>query len=171
MSADSNPGEHRDTYERTESTAQRLDRNYEELLQELRVAQIGVQILFAFLLGIAFQQQFTEISSFQRTVYITTLIFTAIAVALLTAPVAVHRALFGRRSKDTLVKITSRLQMCGMAAMLVSLLGAVLLIVDYVLGLTSALIIDGGLAIVLVCLWVVLPLSARRAAGSETRDS
>lgn len=93
MSADTNSGADRG-YTRTESTAHRLDRNYEEMLQELRVAQIGVQILFAFLLSIAFQQHFTEITPFQRTVYIVTLVFTAAAVALLTAPVAVHRALF-----------------------------------------------------------------------------
>lgn len=154
-------------YSRDESTAHRLDRNYEEMLQEVRVAQIGTQILFAFLLGIAFQQRFSQITSLQRTVYIVTLVFTAAAAALLTAPVAVHRAVFRRRRKDRLVTVTNQLQIGGMAAMAVSLLGAVLLIVDYVLGLTAALIIDGGLAVLLGYLWVLLPLMNRRGPARE----
>src|SRR6266581_2987996 len=101
-------------YSREESEAQRLDRNYAELLQELRVAQTGVQILFAFLLTIAFQQRFASIDAFQRGVYVTTLVAAAIAAVLLIGPVAAHRLLFGLRLKDELVTFTGRLATGGL---------------------------------------------------------
>ncbi|MDT4906886.1 MAG: hypothetical protein QOI69_127, partial [Pseudonocardiales bacterium] len=102
------PGEEREHYVRDESDAARIDRNYSEQLQELRVAQAGVQILFAFLLGIAFQQRFESITDFQRALYIGTLICTAVATALFIAPVAVHRVMFRRHLKDELVEFTGR---------------------------------------------------------------
>src|SRR6266581_6983428 len=101
-------------YSREESEAQRLDRNYAELLQELRVAQTGVQILFAFLLTIGFQQRFASITTFQRGVYVTTLVAAAVAAVLLIAPVAVHRLLFGRQLKNELVTFTARLAVGGL---------------------------------------------------------
>lgn len=153
--------EQKGSYEREETESDRLDRNYNESLQELRVAQTGVQILFAFLLSIAFQPRFEHVTPFQRGVYVTTLILAAASVAQLAAPVAIHRALFGRRRKDELVVLTARLQISGLATMLLTLLGAVLLIVDFVLGIGPAVIVDVGLALIFGYLWVVLPLRSR----------
>ena len=97
----------REPYSREgETEAQRLDRNYSEQLQELRVAQAGVQILFAFLLTIAFQQRFSSISDFLKVVYVITLGCAAVSAALFIAPVAVHRVMFGRHLKDELVEFT-----------------------------------------------------------------
>lgn len=155
------PGPQAD-YERDESAAHRFDRNYAELLQELRVAQTGVQILFAFLLGIAFQQRFGELSDGERTLYLITLIASALAAVLLIAPVAAHRVLFGRRRKDELVALTGRLATAGLAALAFAILCAVALIVTFVVNLTTALIVAGILALVVVGTWVVLPWRARR---------
>lgn len=148
-------------YTRNETEAQRLDRNYGELLQELRVAQTGVQILFAFLLAIAFQQRFASISTFQLDVYVGTLVCAAVAAALFIAPVALHRALFGRRVKDELVEFTGRLAVAGLVFLAFAMLGAVLLIVDFVVGHLAAGITTGGIALVFGYLWYLLPMRWR----------
>lgn len=109
-------------YQRDESEPNRLDRNYSELLQELRVAETGVQILFAFLLAIAFQQRFSLIDTFQRVVYLVTLASAALAVAALIAPVAIHRALFRRGLKAELVAMTARLAAAGLTFLAVAML-------------------------------------------------
>jgi len=148
-------------YLRDESEAHRLDRNYSELLQELRVAQTGVQILFAFLLGIAFQQRFAEISEFQRVVYIATLVCAAIATALFIAPVALHRVLFGRHRKDELVVFTGRVAVTGLVFLALAMLGALLLVVDFVAGPITAGITTAAIAVLFVYLWYLLPLRWR----------
>jgi hypothetical protein len=146
---------------RNESEAQRLDRNYDELLQELRVAENGVQILFAFLLSIAFQQGFKSRTSFQRDVYVFTLICTAIAAAQLIAPVAVHRMIFREHRKDELVRMTSRLALGGLSFLLLALLGAALLALGYVLNEIVAIALVAGLSVVFFWLWLALPLRMR----------
>src|SRR6266508_4388199 len=95
--------------ERQESELQRLDRNFNELLQELRVAQTGVQILFAFLLTLAFTQRFGEVTGFQRGLYYGTLVAAALATSLLIAPVSLHRLLFRRHQKGRVVIAANRL--------------------------------------------------------------
>jgi len=152
-------------YERNESEAERLDRNYSELLQELRVAQMGVQILFAFLLGIAFQQRFATISDFQRDVYIGTLMCAAVSATFFIAPVAMHRAMFRRHLKDELVVLTGRLAVGGLAFLGIAMLGALLLIVDVVVGRTAAVVLTAIAAAVFGYLWCVLPLRWRLRAG------
>jgi hypothetical protein len=148
--------------DRHETEAERLDRNYSELLQELRVAQAGVQILFAFLLSLAFTQRFAEVSSLQRTVYVITLLLSAGAAALLIAPVAFHRMVFRRRQKDDLVEVSSRLAIGGLIALFLAMVGAVLLILDVVLGNALAGVLTAVVAVWFVLLWFVLPLPARR---------
>jgi hypothetical protein len=153
-----------ESYSRSgESEAQRLDRNYSELLQELRVAQTGVQILFAFLLGIAFQQQFQKIESYQRGIYIVTLVSAACAATALIAPTAIHRMLFRRHQKNELVIITSRLAATGLIFLAIAILSALLLVVDVVVNLTTACIITGLLLLLISSLWYVLPFAFRRA--------
>ena len=146
---------------RKETEAQRLDRNYAELLQELRIAQTGIQILFAFLLGIAFQQRFTTTDQVQRGIYIAALLCTGTATAFLIAPVALHRLLFRRRRKDEVVTMTNRLAITGLMLLLLSVLFGVLLILDFVLNRTTAIVVSALLAVVFGLLWVALPLHYR----------
>ena len=157
-----------DGYSRSgESEAERLDRNYGELLQELRVAQTGVQILFAFLLGIAFQTRFTEISSYQRGIYLVTLVASALAAIMLIAPTAVHRMLFRRHQKNELVEVTARLATAGLVFLAIAVLSAVLFVVSVVINLTVAVVITAILAVVLVGTWYVLPAEVRRRRPSR----
>jgi hypothetical protein len=153
--------EERDSADRHETEGQRLDRNVDEMLQELRVAQTGVQILFAFLLTIAFQQRFPEITTFQRNVYVTTLILVALATALLIAPVSFHRVVFRQRQKRTLVEATHRLAIGGLVLLLLALCGAVLLILDVVLGTRPAVIGTTGIGLWFIIFWYVIPLRVR----------
>jgi len=146
---------------RRETEGERLDRNYNELLQELRVSQAGVQILFAFLLTLAFTQRFADTTSVQRGVYVTTLLLAATAAALLIAPVAFHRIVFRRQQKDDLVQAANRMALGGLAALLLAMVGAVLLILDVVLGRTPAVLLSALVAAWFVTLWLVLPLTAR----------
>ena len=157
-------------YRRAESEAARLDRNYGELLQELRVAQNGVQILFAFLLGIAFQTRFTRLESYQRGMYLVTLLAAASSVVMLIAPVAVHRLLFRRHQKDELVVLTSRLSAAGLVFLAISMLSAVLFVLDVVVNLTVAIAFTAVLGLLIVALWFALPESIRRRHPSRDLD-
>ena len=159
---DDEPPEHPDhRYVRHESEAQRLDRNYNELLQELRVAQAGVQILFAFLLTIAFQPRFAELNTFQQDLYLVTLTMSALAVVCFVAPVSAHRLMFRRGVKDSLVTFTGRTATAGLVLLGLSVLGGVMLVVDWILNLTASLILTGGILVFALILWVVIPVSLR----------
>jgi Family of unknown function (DUF6328) len=159
--------------ERDETDAERQDRNYSELLQELRVAQTGVQILFAFLLTIPFQQRFTTLSSVMHGLYVATLSCAAIAAALFIAPAAVHRVVFRRHLKYELVSWTGRLAAAGLAFLALTVLGAVLLVVDVVSGPVAAWILTAALACLFGSLWYVLParwLTGDRALPGDADD-
>jgi len=156
-------------YERDESKADRLDRNYSELLQELRVAQTGVQVLFAFLLGIAFTQRYTSLHTYERYFYVVTLIAAACTAIFLIAPVAVHRLLFREHRKDEVVDFTSRLAAIGVTFLAISILSSVLFVLDVVLGLGAAVVMTAILAMMIVCVWWVLP--ARQRARSDKPES
>jgi putative flippase GtrA len=146
---------------RNETEAEQLDRNYGELLQELRVAQVGVQILFASLLTVVFNQRFTTISSLQRGTYVVTLLAAACSVALLVGPVAFHRIVFRHSQKDDLVRVSHRMALGGLACLAVAIVGAVLFILEEVLGLTPALWYSAGVAAFFVVLWLVVPVVSR----------
>jgi len=148
-------------YVRDEPEWERLDRNFSELLQELRVAQTGVQILFAFLLSIAFQQRFNSITDHQRYLYLATLMSAGCAALLLIAPVAVHRVLFRRNLKDEVVAVASRLAAAGLFFLALSIVLAVLLVVDVVAGTVAAIVLALVMAALVVALWVALPLRVR----------
>lgn len=156
----SEPGGSR--YERDETTAHRLDRNYSELLQELRVAQTGVQILFAFLLSIAFQQRFTSLDVGERALYVVTLVSAAFAAVLLIAPVAAHRILFGRHRKDEVVTLTGRLATGGLVFLAVSILSAVALVLIVVSNGVIAAVVTTVLGLTVVALWLIVPFAVRR---------
>ena len=157
-------------YEREESEAERLDRNFNEQLQELRVTQAGVQVLFAFLLTIPFQQRFVELSNLQRWIYLITLMAAAVSVVVFTAPVALHRILFHEGLKDYIVNYTDKLISLGLLSLGVGIVGGVILVLDVLLSHTAAFVTGGALLALGVVLWVLLPVSkkasARRAAGS-----
>jgi Family of unknown function (DUF6328) len=158
---------------RGETPLQRADRAYGEILQELRVAQTGVQILFAFLLTLAFQARFGSITSFQRHVYVVTLMLCAGAAALLIAPAAFHRVVYRMRLKQHLVRAASRLALCGMVMLLLSLVSAVLLVMDVVLGLVPAIALAAVVLVWFAIWWFVLPLISRarhQAADGRARD-
>jgi hypothetical protein len=119
---------------REETALQRVDRNFTELLQELRVAQTGVQILFAFLLTLGFTQRFGTVTAFQRGIYFITLLLTAVAASLLIAPVSMHRLLFRRHQKQRLVIVTNRLAITGLLTLGLAIVGVLLFISDVLYG-------------------------------------
>ena len=149
-------------YERDETEAERIDRNFNEQLQELRIVQAGVQILFAFLLTIPFQQRFSQLTDLQRTIYVTTLLSVAIATLVFMAPVAMHRMLFREGLKDYVVRHTDNLIGTGLFFLVVGIVGGVVLVLDVLLSHTTAIWIGGGLTVLALALWVALPLSQRR---------
>jgi hypothetical protein len=153
---------------RNETSVERADRNFNELLQELRVAQTGVQILFAFLLTLPFTQGFAKINAQERGVYLCTLIATALATSCLIAPVSHHRILFRRRRKPELVDEASRLALAGLAFLLISVVGSVYLIFDVVVGTGMAGVFAGAIGLWLILIWYVQPLVRRRSLPEAT---
>jgi L-asparagine transporter-like permease len=154
---------------RHESPAERADRNLGELLQELRVALPGVQVLFAFLLTVPFAQGFTKIDDFQRDLYFGVLLSTALATALLIAPTANHRLLFQLRDKENLVRVSNRLAIVGLAVLAVSLTGAVLLISDILFKSPAPAIFTAVTGLVFVILWGAVPVARRMRLSQEEK--
>ncbi|HEX2176420.1 MAG TPA: DUF6328 family protein [Nocardioidaceae bacterium] len=150
-------------FERTETRAEQADRNFNELLQELRVSQMGVQILFAFLLTLAFQGRFTEVTPGQLTVYVVTLLLCAAATALLIAPVALHRAMFRQGRKREVVEVAAKLARAGLLMLFLAICGAILFILDFVLTRGLAVGLAVGVAVAFVVLWYALPWLVSRA--------
>ncbi|MGI5180462.1 DUF6328 family protein [Dactylosporangium sp. CA-152071] len=147
--------------DRDESPVERSDRNWTELLQELRVAQTGVQILFAFLLTIPFSQRFAEITAVQRGTYIVTLVLTALATLCLIAPVSHHRILFRRGRKEQLVKSSDTLAQIGLVFLWLSVVGAVFLVFEVVVAVSWAIAVAGALGVSFVLVWYVFPTLKR----------
>lgn len=148
-----------------ETEAERLNRNFTDLLQELRVAQTGIQILFAFLLTLAFTNRFEDIDDFDRITYLVALLAAAGAAALIIAPVAYHRMMFRQGRKPDLVRSAHRMASSGLAFLLVAMVGSVLLVADVVVGRAGAIAAAGATAAWFLLLWFILPLARR--AGSE----
>jgi hypothetical protein len=148
---------------RGETVDQVIDRNVGELLQELRVAFTGVQILFAFLLSLAFTQRFAELDGFDLFVYTTALMTTAVATLLLIAPVSFHRIVFRRRQKAALVVVADRLLVVGLALLIPAISSAVLLILDVALGRWQGVLGGSFTALVGLLTWYALPLAIRHA--------
>jgi hypothetical protein len=142
---------------RGETTAQRLDRNYGELLQELRVVQTGVQILFAFLLSLAFYEKFNHLTSTQRNFYFITLMVAVLAGAVLIAPVSHHRMLFGQRRKDALVAASNKLAIAGLVLVMLALAGSIFLIADVLYSRTASILVLAAVIAAFVSLWFVMP--------------
>jgi Na+/melibiose symporter-like transporter len=147
---------------REETEEERLDRNLGELLQELRVALPGVQVLFAFLLAVPFQQRFTEISDFDKTMYFVTLLLTALSAALLIAPSAYHRLTFRYQQKHRLVFVSNRLAIAGLGVLALAMSSAILLVTNVLWGTVATTVVTTTLVLAMFALlWAVLPLRRR----------
>jgi phosphatidylserine synthase len=146
---------------RHETEKERLDRNMSELLQELRVALPGVQVLFAFLLTVPFQQGFSKATAFQKDVYLVTLLLTALASALLISPSAYHRLEFRQNDKKHIVLMANRFAIAGFAVLAAAMTSAVLLVTDYLYSDTTSIVSTIGVGVVLYGLWYAAPLTRR----------
>lgn len=151
----------RDQRQRSETPLERLDRNWADLLQELRVLQTGVQLLTGFLLTIPFQPVFSQLPTFSRMVYLATLSASVIATGFLIAPVNLHRWLFRRHARRATVDTAHRLAQIGSLFLGIAIIGMVQLIFDVVVDRTAGLIAAAVVSVLLVSLWVVLPLFVR----------
>ena len=147
---DAEPAEEAD---RSDEEQQRLNRQMTELLNELRVAMPGVQVLFAFLLAVPFQQRFETVNAFQRDVYLFTLLAAATATAFLIAPSAYHRIAFQEHEKERIIQMGTRQFVCGIVALAVAMTGAVLLVTDVLFQAATTIVVVVGVAALFGWLW------------------
>jgi hypothetical protein len=146
---------------RPETEEERADRNLSDLLQELRVALPGVQVLFAFLLTVPFTQRFDDLSNFEEKLYFGVLISVALATVLLVAPTAGPRILFRRQQKEYLVTVANNLSLAGMSLLAVSMCGAILLISHFLFGPATAIVSTVVMALAFVGFWFAGPVIRR----------
>lgn len=156
--------------QRSESPLERLDRNWADLLQELRVLQTGVQLLTGFLLTIPFQPVFAELTAFSRMVYLGTLSASVVATGFLIAPVSLHRWLFRRHERRATVDTAHRLAQIGSLFLAVAMIGVVQLIFDVVVGRAAGLLAAAIVSVLLLVLWVMLPLTVRRRHSGRRKS-
>jgi hypothetical protein len=149
---------------RRETEDERVDRNLQEMLGELRVALPGVQVLFAFLLVVPFNQRFAQVTDFQKTVYFATLMFTTASTICLIAPTAHHRIEFRQQDKDKIVATGNRIVILGLGLLAVAMTGAVLFVTDVLYGSSTTTAAAVGVAVAFALVWYAIPLR-RWAAG------
>jgi hypothetical protein len=135
------------------------DRQVMEVLQELRVAITGGQILFGFLLTVPFAQRWADTDDLQRSLFLITLLSIATATGCFIAPTAAHRLRFHQRDRSFLVAYANGAAIAGLVALMIAMVSAVLLVTDFVFGRTTAIVATGAIAAVLLTLWFVVPLS------------
>ena len=165
VTADVDPADGRD-----ESLNERMDRNWNEILQELRVPQTGTQIFTGFLLTIAFQTRFTELTTFQVRVYLVLVVAAVLTTALGLAPVSLHRSLFRKGAKMIIVETAHIIMRIILAGVAVMLIGTMLLIFDLVVGRNAALIV-AGLTLLVVIILAVLPAVLRSSRRDQAKIS
>ena len=144
---------------------ERTERQMAELLQELRIALPGVQILFAFLLTVPFAQGFQKVTSFQRNVFFATLMCTAISTACLIAPTATHRLRFHKHDRKYVIESANKLLIAGLVFLALAIILAVLLITDYLFDGSARWIWPGIIAVVVAVLWFVRPIARQGSSG------
>ncbi len=152
---------------RHETPKERLDRNLAELLQELRVALPGVQVLFAFLLILPFSQRFDQVSPFQKDVYFVTLLLTAASAVLLISPTVHHRLQFRMDLKEEIVRDAHRSAIAGQAFLAAAMVGVVLLITDFLYGPALTIVTTAATAAAFAWFWYLVPLRRFRDRGSS----
>lgn len=156
-----------------ETERERLNRNWNELLQELRVIQAGTQIITGFLLAAVFQSRFEDLDRFQLTVYLALVITSILTTLTGLAPVSLHRYLFRTQSKDRVVVITDRFAQAAMVGVAVTVTGIGLLIFDFALGRIWGILAAGSILLLVSVLWVLVPrltLAAEHKADAHTAD-
>lgn len=151
----------------SEDDKERVDRELSELLEEVRVAIPGAEVLFAFLLGVAFTERFNEVTSTQRAVYFATLLLTAASTSLLIAPTAYHRLNFRKGGKEQLLFAATRMAVTSLALLLLAVTGAVYLVGDLLYESKVAGLAGGLTAAWMVWFWFGLPLMRRADEDSS----
>jgi cation transport ATPase len=147
--------------DRSQEEQERLNRQMTELLNELRVAMPGVQVLFGFLLAVPFQQRFDAVTSFQRDVYFVTLIAAAVATAFLIAPSAYHRIAFQQHDKPRIIKVGTVQFVCGLVALAIAMNGAVLLVTDFIFKEATVIVTVAAIGSLFTWLWFGIGLWRR----------
>ena len=155
---------------RNETREEQLDRNWAELLQELRVLQTGVQILAGFLLTLPFQSRFEDLDSFQETLYLANVVVAALTTAFILLPVSVHRRLFRKRLKETLVSSADSITKIALAGIALLSAGTAALVFDVTAGRQAGLTAGGALMAVMVVLLVYVPIHLNRKADAGKLD-
>ena len=153
--------------QRDETATERADRNWDELLQELRVTQTGIQILSGFLLTLPFQQRFTMLDGPLRALFLVAVVLATLSTGLVVAPVASHRLLFRKHEKIALVETSDRLAKVGLACLGLTVVVVLAMVFGFVLGDTAGFLAGGAALVVFVGLWLVLPLVVLRRARAE----
>jgi uncharacterized protein DUF6328 len=161
MADESDSPEHLRQSGRVESEEERADRNLSDLLQELRVALPGVQVLFAFLLTVPFSNRFTQLSDFEEKLYFGVLLCVALATVLLTAPTVGHRILFRRQQKEYIVTTANNLALVGLLLLALAISGAIALISNFLFGTRTAIIATGVLMLAFAGFWYLGPVMRR----------
>lgn len=154
--------------ETPEGARERVNRRWNEVLQETRVALTGVQVLFGFLLSVAFTERFEDLQAFDRTVYLVTVVLGSAAIGALIAPVSIHRFLSGQRMKDEVVEAAGRLMMCGIVLVALTVGATLLLLLHVVLDSLLAEILTGAVMVWFAACWYVLPVWLRNRAARNT---
>ncbi|WP_228995311.1 DUF6328 family protein [Streptomyces sp. DH8] len=155
---------------RDETQEERADRQWSELLQELRVAQTGVQILFGFLLAVVFQSRFEELGDVDRDIYVVTVMLGSATAAALIGPVSYHRLLTGRRMKPQTVMWASRMTVLGLGLLFCTMCSTLLLILRVALHNQLALWLVGAMALWFLACWFLFPLWAIAKGRSGPRE-
>ncbi|SER86697.1 hypothetical protein SAMN05443377_11463 [Propionibacterium cyclohexanicum] len=153
--------------ERSETPAERLDRNWSELLQELRVSQTGIQILSAFLLTLPFQSRFDELRPPLTWVFLSAAMMATLSTALIMAPVMAHRLTFRRHAKDDLVRFGNVLAKTGLVTLALTVVLVIVLIVGFVIDVTAGAIAGACCLICFTVLWALLPARLVRTSPTE----
>jgi hypothetical protein len=150
--------------ERHETPTERLDRNWTDLLQELRVVQTGVQLLTGFLLTLPFQQKFTRLTDSERGIYLFAVATSIVATGFLQAPVSLHRALFRKHRRKETVLAAHKLAIVGIVFLAFAVVAVALLIFDVVVGTAGGVVAASITALMLLILWLIVPRVAGRRA-------
>jgi tellurite resistance protein TehA-like permease len=155
---------------RNETREEQLDRNWAELLQELRVLQTGVQILAGFLLTLPFQSRFEDLDDFQVNLYLANVVVAALTTAFILLPVSVHRRLFRKRLKETLVSSADSITKIALGGIALLSAGTAALVFDVTAGWQAGLTAGGALMAVMVVLLVYVPIHLNRKADAGKLD-
>lgn len=167
MGRDGRADDNRNEDDRHETPTERLDRNWNDLLQELRVVQTGVQLLTGFLLTLPFQQKFSQLNDTERGVYLAAVTSSIVATGFLQAPVSVHRALFRRHRRRETVQLAHRLAIIGIIFLACAVVGVTTLIFDVLEGGAGGAAAGATAGALLIVLWLIVPWRARLSAPDQ----